>query len=71
MFMFASALPESLMGKMGKLYIGRPLNVKTRKELLQTIKPHQWRFLREDNGDIPEGGPAPRPESRLIMAQAV
>src|SRR5499427_7114477 len=33
MFMFASALPESLMEKMGKIYVGRPMQIKTRKEL--------------------------------------
>jgi hypothetical protein len=54
MFMFASALPEKLMGKMGKIYIGKPINVKTRKELLATIKPHQWQFLRADCGDLPD-----------------
>ena len=72
MMMFASALPESLMAKLGKIHIGRPLHVKTRKELLAFIKPHQWQHLREDTGDLPEGGPTPTPRShRLIMAQAV
>jgi Radical SAM superfamily len=55
MFMFASALPESLMAKMGKIYVGRPLQIKTRKELLETVKPHQYQFLRPDNGDMPAG----------------
>jgi radical SAM superfamily enzyme YgiQ (UPF0313 family) len=55
MFMFASAMPEWLMEKMGKIYIGKPLKTKTRKELLATIKPHQWKYLREDNGDLPDG----------------
>jgi Radical SAM superfamily len=54
MFMFASALPEGLMGKMGKIHIGRPLNVKTRKELLATIKPNQRQYLRADCGDLPD-----------------
>jgi hypothetical protein len=54
LMMFASALPESVMGKMGRIHIGRPLEVKTRKELLATIKPTQWKYLREDNGDMPE-----------------
>jgi hypothetical protein len=61
MFMFASALPERLMGKMGKLYIGRPLNIKTRKELLETIKPHQYQYLRPDTGDMPAGYAPPPP----------
>jgi radical SAM superfamily enzyme YgiQ (UPF0313 family) len=71
MMMFASALPESLMGKLGKIHIGAPMKVKTRKELLQTIRPHQWHFLREDNGDLPEGGPAPKPQRFLKLAEAV
>jgi len=70
MMMFASALPEKLMGLMGKIHIGRPLKIKTRKELLQGIRPQQWQYLREDNGDVPEGGPRPTPQ-RVIMAQAV
>jgi len=61
MFNFASALPESVMGKMGKIYLGKPLTIKTRAELLQTIRPHQWRFLREDNGDVPLGAPVASP----------
>jgi hypothetical protein len=54
MFMFANALPEKLMAKMGKIHIGRPLNIKSRKELLATVKPHQHQFLRPDTGDMPE-----------------
>jgi radical SAM superfamily enzyme YgiQ (UPF0313 family) len=53
MFMFASAFPESLMERMGKIYIGRPLAIKSRKELLATIRPNQWQFLRADTGDLP------------------
>jgi hypothetical protein len=56
LLMFASALPERLMEKIGKLYLGRPLAVKSRKELLAAIKPQHWRYLREDAGDLPEGG---------------
>jgi hypothetical protein len=55
LFMFSSAFPEWLMDKMGKIYVGKPIQVKTRKELLATIKPSQWQYLREDNGDLPEG----------------
>jgi radical SAM superfamily enzyme YgiQ (UPF0313 family) len=55
LLLFASALPEWLMAKMGKIYRGRPLAVKSRKELLATIKPQHWQYLREDNGDLPDG----------------
>ncbi len=54
MFMFASALPESLMGKMGKIYLGRPLAIKSRSELLATVRPNHRRFFRADTGDLPE-----------------
>jgi hypothetical protein len=57
MFMFAGLFPETLMAKMGKIYLGQPLQTKSRKELLKTIKPTQWKFLRADNGDLPEGAP--------------
>lgn len=55
LFMFASALPEKIMAKLGKIYYGKPLKVKSRKELLATIRPNQQKFLRADNGDLPEG----------------
>jgi hypothetical protein len=67
MFMFASALPEWLMDRMGKIYVGKPINVKTRKELLATIKPHQWRFIPQDAGDLPDGySPPSAPPSAFI-----
>lgn len=54
MIMFCSALPEKLLGKMGKLYTGKPLEIKTRAELLASIKPNYWKHLRKDTGDVPE-----------------
>lgn len=56
LFMFASALPEPVMARLGRIYMGRPLVVKSRKELLATVKPHQWKFLRADTGDLPGEG---------------
>lgn len=61
LLMFTNTLPERLMEKMGRIYRGRPLPVKSRKELLATIKPRHWRYLREDNGDLPAGWEAPVP----------
>jgi hypothetical protein len=61
LFMFASALPESVMARLGKIHMGRPLRIKTRKELLATIKPHMRRHLREDTGDMPDGWTPPPP----------
>jgi hypothetical protein len=61
MLMFASALPESLMAKMGKIYVGKPLKIKTRKELLATIKPSMRQYLRPDTGDMPDDFVPPQP----------
>jgi hypothetical protein len=52
--MFAGVLPESLMVRMGKLYPGRPLSIKTRRDLLATIRPGQRQFIRTDTGDLPD-----------------
>ncbi len=61
LFMFASALPERLMNWMGKIYIGKPIKVKTRRELIATVKPHYLQYFRADNGDLPEGYQPPAP----------
>jgi hypothetical protein len=53
LLMFASAAPEKLMEKMGKIYIGKPMKVKSRAELVARIKPQHWQYLRADNGDLP------------------
>jgi hypothetical protein len=55
MAMFAGAMPEKWMAKMGKIYPGAPLKIKTRKELLETIRPEHRQYLRADTGDMPEG----------------
>ena len=64
---FAGAMPERMLGR---LYIGEPLAIKSRAELLTTIKAHQWRYLRADNGDLPDahgpGGTA-LPRGRAII----
>jgi len=59
LLLFASALPEWLMARLGKIYRGKPMAVKSRKELLATIKPQHWKYLRRDNGDLPDGWKAP------------
>ena len=55
LLMFSSAVSEKMMARMGKIYTGKPLKVKTRKELIAGLKPHYLQYLREDNGDLPEG----------------
>jgi len=39
---------------MGKIYRGKRLRIKSRKELLAGIRPQLWRHLRADTGDMPE-----------------
>ena len=55
LFMFAGAIPEKILERMGKIYIGRPLKTKTRKELIASVRPSLWRYFRPDNGDLPDG----------------
>lgn len=65
LIMFSSLIPEKFLGRMGKIYIGRPLKTKTRRELIASLKPHYWQYLRADNGDLPEGYDPPiRPLTR-------
>ena len=64
LFMFASALPEGRMAKRGTIAPPRPLKIKTRKELLATVKPHQWQYLRVDAGDLPDQFTPPPPAGR-------
>jgi radical SAM superfamily enzyme YgiQ (UPF0313 family) len=71
MLMFSSALPESMMAKMGKLYVGRPLALKTRKQLLETIRPNHRRYLRADTGDLPPMPPPTSERRTMLTLQAV
>ena len=64
LMMFGSVLPESWMYRMGKLYEGRPLRLKTRAELLASIDPRYWQYLRGDTGDVPKMT-APQPATAL------
>ncbi|NNE67248.1 MAG: B12-binding domain-containing radical SAM protein [Pyrinomonadaceae bacterium] len=54
LLMFSGALSEKRLAKMGKIYPGKPIETKTRKELLATIRPKQMQFIREDCGDLPD-----------------
>ncbi|MEW6210403.1 MAG: radical SAM protein [Acidobacteriota bacterium] len=55
LFMFSGAISEKRLERMGKIYIGKPMQTKTRRELIASMKPHHWQYMREDNGDLPEG----------------
>jgi hypothetical protein len=61
LLMFSGALSENRLQKMGKIYTGKPMTTKSRRELIASLKPHYWQYLRPDNGDLPEGyAPPPR-----------
>lgn len=60
--MFSGAISEKTLARLGKIYMGKPLKTKTRRELIASLKPHYWQYLRADNGDLPDGyTPPPRP----------
>jgi hypothetical protein len=54
------------MARLGKIYGGRPLTIKSRKELLSTIKPSMRRYLRGDTGDMPDDMGPPVNDARVI-----
>ncbi|MGH9455591.1 MAG: B12-binding domain-containing radical SAM protein, partial [Terriglobia bacterium] len=53
LWMFSGAISEQTLEKMGKIYIGKPLKTKTRKELIASVRPNYWQYFRADNGDLP------------------
>lgn len=68
--MFSSAVPEKLLERMGKIYIGKPMKSKTRKELIAGLRPNFLQYLRADNGDLPDGY-APAPVSTATAREAM
>ena len=62
LWMFSGAVPEKLLAWMGKIYIGKPLKTKTRKELIASVKPHYLQYFRADNEDLPDHYTPPRPD---------
>jgi hypothetical protein len=55
LWMFSGAIPEKTLQRMGKIYPGKPLKTKNRRELIASLKPKDWQYLRADNGDMPIG----------------
>jgi hypothetical protein len=61
LFMFSGAVPEKMLSRMGKIYVGKPMKTKTRRELIASLRPGHLQHLRADCGDLPEGySPPPR-----------
>lgn len=54
LLMFSGALSEKRLARMGKIYLGKPMETKNRRELIATLKPKVLQYLRADNGDLPE-----------------
>jgi radical SAM superfamily enzyme YgiQ (UPF0313 family) len=54
LWMFSGAISEKNLERMGKIYVGKPLKTKTRKELIASVKPNYWKYFRADNGDLTE-----------------
>jgi radical SAM superfamily enzyme YgiQ (UPF0313 family) len=72
LWMFSGAISEQNLERMRKIYIGKPLKTKTRKELIANMRPNYLRYLRADNGDLPEGyTPPPRTTKTAEVLQAV
>ncbi|HLG15978.1 MAG TPA: radical SAM protein [Blastocatellia bacterium] len=71
LLMFSGALSEKRLERMGRIYIGKPLKAKSRRELIDSIKPHYWRYLRPDNGDLPDGHSVPERTPRTAVALPV
>jgi radical SAM superfamily enzyme YgiQ (UPF0313 family) len=57
LMMFAGLLPEKLLQRWGKIYIGGLPATKGRKELLASLRPGYIPHLRRDSGDVPEMEP--------------
>jgi radical SAM superfamily enzyme YgiQ (UPF0313 family) len=54
LMMFARVLPEKFLQRMGKIHVGKPLDVKNRRELLAVLRPNYLKHVRADSGDLPE-----------------
>jgi radical SAM superfamily enzyme YgiQ (UPF0313 family) len=70
LFMFSGAISEKTLERMGKIYIGKPLTKKSRKELIAAVRPNYWPYFRIDNGDLPEGQTPPPSNQRDAVLQA-
>ncbi|HRH41713.1 MAG TPA: radical SAM protein [Pyrinomonadaceae bacterium] len=68
LLMFSGAISEKRLEKMGKIYIGKPIKTKNRKELLATLKPKMRQYLRPDTGDMPDDMPVKTEKAEKVAA---
>jgi hypothetical protein len=54
LMMFAGVAPETILQRMGKIYVGNPLVTRNRRDLIGSLRPNYLQHLRADNGDVPE-----------------
>jgi len=54
LMMFAGVAPETVLERMGKIHVGKPLVTKDRRELIASLRPNYLKHLRADNGDLPK-----------------
>ena len=45
LFMFSGAISEKTLARFGKIYLGKPMKTKTRKELIRGVRPNYWPFF--------------------------
>jgi radical SAM superfamily enzyme YgiQ (UPF0313 family) len=62
--MFSGALPERLLTRWGKLYAGSPLVTKSRRELVEAVRPSFQRFFRADAESRPGDAAYPPPDPK-------
>jgi len=54
LMMFAGVAPERILQGVGKIHVGKPLLSKSRRELVESLRPNHLKHLLADNGDMPE-----------------
>lgn len=54
LMMFAGVAPERILQSIGKIHVGKSLLSKSRRELIASLRPNHLKYLRADNGDLPE-----------------
>jgi hypothetical protein len=70
LMMFAGVAPEAVLDRAGKIHVGKPLVTKSRRELIATLRPNYLKYLRADNGELPEefSGEGFLDQSRIDLA---